>query len=134
MHVRRLDPRALARTFVVIVVFILLAASSSVAQITAAIISGTIKDATGGVLPGVDIVVKSLDTGLTRSAVTDAGGSFTIPGLPPGRYEARATLPGFKVAAKTFDLAVAQEAALNMTLEVGATEESVTVAANALFV
>jgi len=133
MHVRRLDPRAVARTLVFMLV-ILAAASSGVAQITSALISGTIKDATGGVLPGVDVVVKNLDTGVSRTALTDAGGSFTVPGLPPGRYEARATLPGFKVVAKTFDLAVAQEAALNMTLEVGATEESVTVAANALFV
>ena len=41
----------------------------AVAQITSATISGTIKDETGGVLPGVDVVVTNIDTGLTRSAV-----------------------------------------------------------------
>jgi protocatechuate 3,4-dioxygenase beta subunit len=62
------------------------------AQITAATISGTIKDETGGVLPGVAVEVKNLDTGLLRAATTDTHGYFTIPGLPPGRYEARASL------------------------------------------
>src|SRR5262249_5099917 len=117
------------------VVLILLAtASGSFAQITAATVSGTIKDSTEGVLPGVDVVVKSLDTGVTRTTITDANGAFTIPGLQPGRYEARATLQGFKTEAKTFELAVAQEAGMNLTLEVGATEESITVAGNAVLV
>jgi hypothetical protein len=129
------DLRAtLARTFVILVLFLFTAAPGGYAQITAATVSGTIKDATGGVLPGVDVVVKNLETGLSRSAVTDTNGAFTIPGLAPGRYEARATLQGFKTEAKTFDLAVAQQAGLNMTLEVGATEERITVAANAVLV
>src|SRR5206468_1884291 len=121
------------RTFVV-AILVLAAASTGFAQITAATVSGTIKDTTGGVLPGVEVVVKNLDTGVSRSTTTDTNGAFTVPGLAPGRYEARATLPGFKVEAKSFDLAVAQEAGLNLTLEVGATEESITVAANAVVV
>ena len=65
---------------------VLLAATTSVAvaQITSATLSGTIKDETGGVLPGVDVVVRNLDTGLTRSVVTDANGYFTVSGLAPG--------------------------------------------------
>jgi hypothetical protein len=70
-------------------------ASLAVAQITSATISGTIKDETGGVLPGVDVIVKNVDTGLTRSVVTDSNGYFTVPGLAPGQYETRATLQGF---------------------------------------
>jgi hypothetical protein len=128
------SPRAaLARTFV-IVLSLLAAASSVSAQITAATVSGTIKDATGGVLPGVELVVKNLDTGITRSAVTGVDGAFTIAGLLPGRYEARASLPGFKTEAKTFELAVAQQAGLNITLAVGAAQESITVAADAVLV
>jgi carboxypeptidase family protein len=53
------------------------------------------KDETGGVLPGVDIVVTNLETGLTRSTVSDPQGYFVVPGLAPGRYEARASLQGF---------------------------------------
>ena len=85
------------RVRVVLVVLVLLATITSlaVAQITTATISGTIKDETGGVLPGVDVVVANLETGLTRSAVSDAQGYFAVPGLTPGRYEARASLQGF---------------------------------------
>jgi hypothetical protein len=98
------------------------------AQITAATISGTIKDETGGVLPGVSVTVTNLDTGQARAVVTDPNGYFTVPGLPPGRYEAIANLPGFSAARSEFTLAVAQQAALNLTLSVSATTESVTVA------
>src|SRR5712692_995832 len=109
-------------------------ASSGLAQITAATISGTVKDETGAVLPGADVVVKNLDTGLTRAAVTNDQGFFTVPGLPPGKYETRASLTGFRTVAQTVELAVAQEAGLNMTLKVGTTEESINVVASAVLV
>lgn len=80
----------------VLIVFVLLAsASRGFAQITAATLSGTFKDQTGAVLPGVDVVVKNVETGLTRTAVTTPNGYFTMPGLPPGAYEVRASLEGF---------------------------------------
>src|SRR5207249_2090769 len=78
-------------------------------------------------LPGVDVVVKNVDTGLTRSVVTDANGYFTIAGLPPGTYETRASLAGFGTAVDRVTLVVAQEAGLNLSLKVSGTEESVTV-------
>src|SRR6185295_6484954 len=114
------------RAFLV-ALLIFAAASSGVAQITSATISGTVKDQTQGVLPGVDVVVKNVDTGLSRSAVTDASGHFTIPGLPPGSYETRGSLPGFATVVERLTLAVGQEAGLNLTLKVTGTEESVTV-------
>src|SRR5204863_8106414 len=79
------------------------------------------------VLPGVDIVVKNVDTGLTRSMVTDASGNFTIPGLPPGTYETRATLQGFAAAVERVTLAVAQEAGLTLTMRVIGAAASITV-------
>jgi hypothetical protein len=109
---------------------VLLAATTSVAvaQITSATISGTIKDETGGVLPGVDVVVRNLDTGLTRSAVTDSNGYFTVPGLAPGKYETRASLQGFRTGVQNgIALAVAEQAGLNLILKVGPTEETITV-------
>jgi hypothetical protein len=56
------------------VVLLASTATPALAQITSATISGTIKDETGGVLPGVDVVVRSLDTSVSRSVVTDANG------------------------------------------------------------
>jgi YD repeat-containing protein len=115
------------RSVLIAVALILASASTGFSQITSATISGTVKDQTGAVLPGVDVVVKNIDTGLTRSIVTGATGYFTIPGLPPGPYETRASLAGFGTAVERLVLAVAQEAGLNLTLNVSATEERVTV-------
>src|SRR5262245_54436756 len=113
----------------VLAAFILLLASapSSFGQITSATLSGTVKDQTQAVLPGVDVVVKNSDTGLTRSAVTDANGYFTIAGLAPGPYEVRASLVGFGTAVERVTLVVAQEAAVGLSLKVASTEESITV-------
>src|ERR1700704_3175403 len=97
------------RAFLV-ALLVIAAAPHGAAQITSATISGTVKDQTQGVLPGVDVVVKNVDTGLSRSAVTDANGHFTIPGLPPGSYETRGSLPGFATVVERVTLAVAQEA------------------------
>src|SRR3989449_1799080 len=103
---------------VLAVALLAITASLAVAQITSATISGTIKDETGGVLPGVDVVVKNLDTDLTRSVVTDSKGYFTVPGLAPGKYEARATLQGFATGVQTgIALEVAQQARLNLVLK-----------------
>jgi hypothetical protein len=69
------------------------------------------------------VTVKNLETGLTRSATTGEDGSYTIPGLPPGRYQARGSLEGFATAIQSdIALAVAQQASLNLTLKVGARE------------
>src|SRR2546426_680623 len=110
------------------VVLLAITASVAVAQITSATISGTIKDETGGVLPGVDVVIRNVETGLTRSVVTDSSGYFAVPGLAPGKYETRATLQGFRTGVQTgIALEVAQQAGLNMVLKVGTTEETITV-------
>jgi hypothetical protein len=113
---------------VALVVSLVVLVSPAVAQITSATISGTIKDETGGVLPGVDVVIRNLDTGLTRSGVTDENGYYTVPGLAPGRYEARASLQGFTTAVQTdLVLEVAQQAGLNLVLKLGTAEETITV-------
>src|SRR6185436_3555599 len=114
------------RAFLVALI-VLAVAPRTFGQITSATISGTVKDQTQAVLPGVDVVVKNVDTGLSRSAVTDANGYFTIPGLAPGTYETRASLAGFGTVVERVTLVVAQEAGLNLSLRVSGTQESITV-------
>ncbi|HJR61371.1 MAG TPA: TonB-dependent receptor [Vicinamibacterales bacterium] len=87
---------------------------------TAATVSGTVHDASNAVLPGVTVTARSGDTGLARTAVSGPEGRFVIAQLPPGTYEIRAELAGFKPHVRPqVQLAVAQSLMLNITLQVG---------------
>ena len=57
-------------------------ATPAAAQRTTGDITGTITDATGGVLPGVTVTARCNDTGFTRTTTTDQAGDFTLPELP----------------------------------------------------
>jgi hypothetical protein len=107
------------RLTLVCLLFVTLIAPAAAAQ-TAATVSGTVHDASEAVLPGVTITAKSGETGLTRTTVTGPEGRFVIAQLPPGIYEIRAELAGFKPHVRPeVALAVAQSLALNITLQVG---------------
>ncbi len=57
-------------------------------------LSGTVKDGSGGVLPGVDVTITQTDTGLKRSAVTGADGAYLLPNLPVGSVSSRRDAAG----------------------------------------
>lgn len=99
----------------------------ALAQITAATVSGTVRDETGGMLPGATVEATNADTGLTRTVVSDPTGHFAITGLAPGRWTVKGTLQGFAAFETALVLAVAQQAALHIVLKVSATAESITV-------
>ncbi len=73
---------------------VLSAPAALVAQSTGTI-SGTVKDPTGAVLPGAQIVVHNLGTGVDRSLTSDGAGQYVAPSLPPGDYSIRVTASGF---------------------------------------
>jgi hypothetical protein len=98
---------------------------------TTANISGTVRDPSGGVMPGVTVTVTNTSTNLVRSNVSGAEGRYAIPSLPPGRYELRAELLGFKShMQRDLNLTVGESLALNITLQVGTLEEVVDIAPN----
>ena len=66
------------------------------AQETTGTITGTTTDQTGGVLPGVTVAIKNIDTGTTRSVVTNEAGAYTASLLPIGAYEVTFELQGFQ--------------------------------------
>ena len=104
------------------------------AQATAQI-SGTVKDQTGAVLPGVEVTVTQTETGVTRSAVTNETGSYVLSNLPIGPYRLEAALPGFRTFVQTgIVLQVNASPAINPILEVGQVSEQVEVQANAALV
>ena len=86
------------------------------AQATAQI-SGTAKDQSGAVLPGVEIRATQTETGIAREAVTNETGSYVLPNLPIGPYRLEATLPGFRTYAQTgIVLEVNSSPAINVIL------------------
>jgi hypothetical protein len=94
---------------------------------TAATVSGTVKDVDGGVMPGTTVSVTNLATGLSRSTVTGAEGLYAFAGLPPGGYDLRAEISGFKPVQRRLTLAVADAIVLDLVLEVSGVQEAVTV-------
>jgi hypothetical protein len=104
------------------------------AQATAQI-SGTVKDQTGAVLPGVDVTATRTDTGVQRATVTNETGSFVMANLPLGPYRLEAALPGFRTYVQTgIVLQVNSNPVVNPVLEVGQVTEQVEVQANAALV
>ena len=104
------------------------------AQVTAQI-SGTAKDQSGAVLPGVEISVTQTGTGIVREAITNETGSFVLPNLPIGPYRLEASLPGFRTFAQTgIVLQVNASPTVNVVLEVGQVSETIEVSANAALV
>jgi outer membrane receptor protein involved in Fe transport len=106
------------------------AAVSGVAaqQTVGASLQGTIADPSGGALTGAQVVVVNTATGASFEVQSDAGGRYRVPVLPPGKYEMHVTLPGFQqLARRGIELAVGQDAVINVRLEVGRVAEEVTV-------
>src|ERR1051326_2513375 len=104
---------------------------SAAAQATAQI-SGTVKDQSGAVLPGVEITATQTGTGQARMTVTNETGAFVLPSLPLGPYRVEATLPGFRTFVQTgVVLQVGSSVTISGVMEVGQVSESVEVQANA---
>ena len=93
---------------------------SGVAQTSFAALGGKVTDEQGGVLPGVTVTVRQLDTNTTRTGVTESNGQYYLPSLPAGRYELTMELAGFGPAKREIVLRVGQEATLDVGLTVGA--------------
>jgi len=96
-----------------------------------ATISGRVEDATGAAVGGATVTVKSLETGATRVVTTDETGNFRVLSLPVGLQEVRAEKAGFKSTVRTgINLAVGQEAVVNVRLDVGELTQEVSVSAD----
>jgi hypothetical protein len=102
------------------------------AQVVGATISGTVVDPSGAKVAAVDLVVTNIGTGISTPTSTKTEGTFTVPNLQPGNYEVKASAKGFStLVRKGIVLTVGQELILNLTLQVGAVTEQVTVTAEA---
>jgi len=102
-----------------------------VVQAQEAVLSGTVTDATGAVLPGVTVRAIHEASGNSFEAVTDPRGAYRIP-VRIGVYKVTAELSSFKpVTREGVELLVGQTATINMQMSPGGVTESLTVTAQA---
>jgi hypothetical protein len=92
-------------------------------------ITGEVKDASGGAMPGVTVTVQNVATNAVRTQQSNEAGAFTFPAMPPGDYIVKAELPGFKTAQNKVELHVEQMQRVNFSLEVGGFTETTEVSA-----
>ena len=105
------------------------------AQLTTATISGTIRDETEAVLPGVSVEVRNVDTGATRTLVSDDAGRYSARELSVGSYQVEASLPGFQTGLRSgIQLTIGREARVDFSLSVGEITELVEVTGEASLV
>ena len=99
----------------------------SIAQEQSGSIQGVVKDAQGGVLPGVTVEARSSRNAGVTTRVTDASGVYRFPALPPGTYEFTATLTGFAPAKASGVVTLGQTLQVDLSLKVGGMTETVQV-------
>jgi len=110
----------------------LLLGAVALAQLPTATISGTVRDSSGAVIPGVSLTATNSETGMTRTATSGSTGTYRFAALPVATYTVRAEQSGFQAQVRTgLRVTVGEEAVINFTLEVGAVTETVSVTAEA---
>src|SRR5258707_293965 len=115
----------------VMLTVLVLTATGLRAQGDRGIITGTVKDATGAVVPGAGVTAIHLATKASYKASTTASGDFTVPALPVGNYEVRVENTGFKTQVATgIVVAAGATVRLDVALELGATQQTIEVATN----
>lgn len=122
--------------FLACLLYLVISVSPALAQsASTGALSGTVTDPSGGSIAGATVTATNLATGQARSATTDATGIYKISLLPPGNYSVRISANGFKTAEiPSITVNVTETPILNRSLEIGATSQSVTVAATAITV
>jgi outer membrane receptor protein involved in Fe transport len=95
-------------------------------------ILGTVSDASGAIVPGSDITITNVATGVVQTVVSGPTGTFEVRYLVPGEYVVQAALSGFRSERTTATIRVGQLARLNFVLEVGNIGEVVDVEAEGL--
>src|SRR6058998_99016 len=125
----------LAKYLGIAIVISLFASTGNLWAQATAQISGTARDQSGAVLPGVEVTATQTATGLARNVVTNETGSYILPNLAIGPYRLEAALPGFRTFVQAgIVLRVNSNPVINVVLELGQINEQIEVQANAALV
>ena len=120
------------RRITVAAVFVLCAMAIVSAQQGTADLRGRVVDSQQGAMPGVTVVVRHQESGTFRETTSGADGSFFLSAMNPGVYQVEATLDGFRPYRRSdVRLEVGRAVTVDVALEVGGLEETVTVSAEA---
>src|SRR5580698_4945377 len=115
---------ALAAVFVVLFTF----CAVGIAQVTTGSILGTVRDASGAVVPGASVTVTDTGKGTTSVKQTDTEGNYSVPYLLPGSYNISVEMKGFKRSLQNnIVVDIDQKAQVDFTLETGGANETVEV-------
>ena len=107
---------------------VILFACPSYGQVAGATLSGTVRDATGAVMPHAQVVIKNVATGIVIAVPTNSDGLYSAPNLLPDDYEITISDPGFRTQILTgITLTVGAQQVLDVTLQVGANTQQVVV-------
>ena len=119
-----------SRTWAIAAAALLLAAGLA-AQDIGGTLFGRVGEESGGALAGATVSARNVNTGLIRTAVSDAAGLYRLVALPVGSYELTIGLAGFATEVRSgVRLLVGQQSELNFVLKVAAVAETVTVHAD----
>lgn len=108
----------------------LCAAVPAAAQFDTGAVLGTVKDSTGGVLPGVSVTLENRDTGVTTARTTDERGSYEFFTVRAGEYTVTAQLQGFGTRTAQVKVEVGGRQRVDVELGVSAVAEAITVTAD----
>src|SRR6186713_3190535 len=98
------------------------------AQMTRGSLGGTVRDDSGGVLPGVSVTITNEATGIARTVVTNGEGFYRAPALEPGKYKVSVQLTGFSRVERTaVQVITNQETTFNADLKVGGMTDTIVV-------
>src|SRR5881275_132918 len=108
------------------VCIILLFSAAGLTQSSNATVGGTVSDAAGAVIPGVEVVATNVNTGIVSNLLTNEAGSYNFASLQPGTYTFRASLSGFQAQSfQNVTLGQSQQVRLNFTLQVAGSSQTV---------
>ena len=126
-------PCLLPRFAIVIVATVSLVPAEALAQgETTSAILGQVTDPTNAVVPGATVTIANRETGLKRTAKTDAAGRFNFPQLKPGTYSVRVDAQGFEPQQNdAVFAALGQKQTVNFTFRVARSSQTVQVSAEA---
>src|SRR5262245_26993394 len=117
--------------FIALVLTLALAPIDNLAQVNA-VVGGTVADASGALIPGVEVTAKNTATGIVTTRITNESGNYDFASLQPGAYTVSASLSGFQTATyNNVQLSQAQQVRLNFNLQVGTVAQAVEVVAEA---